>query len=87
MTAKARKGEKRGEGGQEEARREESGETKKTRGDRRFSPAPSPSSPCLFEMLQKITGSGMEGCTVGGQERRKTEREEKKKRQTRLTQQ
>ena len=40
-----------------------------------------PPHPRLFEMLQKITGSGMKGCTVGGQERRRMEEEEKRQTQ------
>lgn len=65
------------------------------RGERRSKGAREESAdtphPRLFEMLQKITGSGMKGCTVGGQERRNTEEEEEEEkgeeRQTRLTQQ
>lgn len=87
MTTKARMpGRKDGKKGRKKEGRKKRREEKQRskRGERRYPPHPR-----LFEMLQKITGSGMKGCTVGGQERRNTEEEEEKgeERQTRLTQQ
>ncbi len=65
------------EGGQEEEKEEKvrNKRSKRGRDDHRFFPSSKRSSlPRLFEMLQKITGSGMKGCTVGGQKRRREER-------------
>lgn len=65
---------KRGEEGQRKAKEEkvrskEAREKERRQEDHRFFLSSPPSSARLFEMLQKITGSGMKGCTVGGQER------------------